>query len=86
MSEEVSRLWRSIDTAPSDLEVLVYTQPWGAIIASRSEEFGWLSRMQVPVSIREDNEMPTHWQPLPTAPAEAGEADPPSPATTSMAR
>lgn len=61
--------WQAIDSAPKDQEILIYTRPWGAIIASFSEEFGeWLSRMQVPVSIKEDDELPTHWQPLPSPP------------------
>ncbi len=61
--------WQPIDTVPKDQEVLVYTRPWGPIIAVLSEEFGqWLSRMQVPVSIKEDEELPTHWQQLPAAP------------------
>lgn len=69
MTEPSPASWRPIDSAPKDTEVLVYTRPWGAIVASYSEEFGnWLSRMQVPVSIREENEMPTHWQPLPPPP------------------
>lgn len=88
MTEPATSLWKSIDSAPKDTEVLVYTKPWGAIIASYSEEFGtWLSRMQVPVSIREDEEIPTHWQPLPPAPdaddqavgARPGSADPLTP-------
>lgn len=64
--------WKPIDSAPKDTEILVYTRPWGTIIASFSEEFGeWLSRMQVPVSIRVEAEMPTHWRPLPDPPDEA---------------
>lgn len=64
--------WRSIDSAPSDTEILVYTKPWGPIIASFSAEFGeWLSRMQVPVSIRDREELPTHWQALPGPPPDA---------------
>ena len=64
--------WQSIDTVPKDTEVLVHTKPWGAIIASYSSEFGeWLSRMQVPVSIRDENELPTHWLPLPGPPDES---------------
>ncbi len=67
--------WQPIDGAPHDREILVFTRPWGPIIASYSEEFGeWLSRMQVPVSIKDENEMPTHWQPLPEPPE--GVADP----------
>lgn len=66
--------WQPIDGAPKDKEILVYTRPWGPIIASFSEEFGeWFSRMQVPVSIKEEEELPTHWQPLPDPP-EAAEA------------
>lgn len=61
--------WQPIDGAPKDKEILVYTRPWGPIIASFSEEFGeWFSRMQVPVSIKEEEELPTHWQPLPEPP------------------
>lgn len=68
--------WQTIDSAPKDQEILVFTRPWGPIIASFSEEFGeWLSRMQVPVSIKEDNELPTHWQPLPAAPDGVAEAE-----------
>ena len=69
MSEQATGGWQPIDSAPKDQEILVYTKPWGPIVALHSEEFGeWLSRMQVPVSIKEDEEMPTHWQPLPAAP------------------
>ena len=69
MSDGNSRDWQPIETAPKDQEILVYTRPWGPIVASFSEEFGeWLSRMQVPVSIKEKDELPTHWQPLPAAP------------------
>jgi hypothetical protein len=61
--------WQPIATAPKDVEILVYTRPWGPIIALLSDEFGaWLSRMQVPVSIRDEEELPTHWQPLPEPP------------------
>ena len=64
--------WQTIDTAPNDKEILVYTKAWGPIIALRSEEFGeWLSRMQVPVSIKEEDELPSHWQTLPEPPEEA---------------
>ena len=64
--------WQPIESAPKDQEILVYTRPWGAIIAVLSSEFGeWLSRMQVPVSIREGDEFPTHWQELPAPPAGA---------------
>jgi hypothetical protein len=64
-----SPAWQPISSAPKEREILVYTRPWGPIIAVLSEEFGeWLSRMQVPVSIKEDDELPTHWQPLPSAP------------------
>lgn len=70
MTEGPSENWQAIDTAPKDKEILVYTRPWGPIIALLSEEFGeWLSRMQVPVSIKEKEELPTHWQPLPEPPA-----------------
>lgn len=67
--------WRPIDGAPKDQEILIFTRPWGPIIASFSEEFGeWLSRMQVPVSIKDESEMPTHWQPLPGPPEGLSEA------------
>lgn len=70
MSDAAAESWKPIDTAPQDEEILVHTKPWGPIIASFSAEHGeWLSRMQVPVSIREEEEMPTHWQPLPPPPA-----------------
>lgn len=61
--------WQPIDTVPHDAPILVYTKPWGAIIATYSAEHGeWLSRMQVPVSIKHDEELPTHWRPLPEPP------------------
>lgn len=86
MTEPATSAWRPIDSAPKDVEVLVFTKPWGAIIARYSEEFGnWLSRMQVPVSIREDEEMPTHWQPLPPPPDGGGEAHAARPDTTPAA-
>ena len=75
MGEDGQEGWRPIDTAPEGTEILVYTQPWGVIVASFSAEFGeWLSRMQVPVSIREESEKPTHWRPLPEPPADAAAA------------
>ena len=78
MSQPAASSWQPIESAPKDTEILVYTKPWGPIIATLSEEFGeWLSRMQVPVSIREDDELPTHWQPLPEPPdGSAQEAEP----------
>ncbi len=61
--------WQMIESAPQDTEILVYTKPWGPIVASYSSEFGeWFSRMQVPVSIKEEDELPTHWRPLPPPP------------------
>jgi hypothetical protein len=61
--------WQPIDTAPSETEILVYTRQWGAIIARHSEEHGeWLSRMQVPVSLTDESDTPTHWQALPEPP------------------
>ena len=74
MSEDAGGGWQSIDTAPKDQEILVYTRPWGTIVASYSGEHGeWLSRMQVPVSIKEEEELPTHWRPLPEPPEGIGE-------------
>lgn len=75
MSDLPSPSWQTIESAPKDTEILVYTRPWGPIIATFSAEYGeWLSRMQVPVSIREDGEIPTHWLPLPAPPAGIAEA------------
>jgi len=69
MENALAAGWQPIESVPKDREVLVYTRPWGPIIAVLSQEFGeWLSRMQVPVSIRDENELPTHWQELPSAP------------------
>lgn len=69
MTQHAPSLWRPIDSAPQDQEVLVFTKPWGAIIALHSSEIGtWLSRMQVPVAMIGDDELPTHWQPLPAPP------------------
>ena len=69
MSDDKATSWQPIDSAPKDKEILVYTKPWGPIVATFSEEFGeWLSRMQVPVSIKDENELPTHWQSLPDPP------------------
>ena len=73
-SDGLTGSWRAIGDAPKDQEILIYTRPWGPIIALHSSEFGeWLSRMQVPVAIRDEEELPTHWQPLP-APPEGAEA------------
>ena len=76
MENALAAGWQPIESVPKDREVLVFTRPWGPIIAVLSEEFGeWLSRMQVPVSIKDDNELPTHWQELPSAPDGVGSAD-----------
>ncbi|MBV9078901.1 MAG: hypothetical protein JO048_15675 [Methylobacteriaceae bacterium] len=73
MDGDNSASWRPIGEAPHDREILVYTTHWGPIIASYSSEFGeWLSRMQVPVSIKDESELPTHWLPLPAPPDGAG--------------
>jgi hypothetical protein len=69
MNDGEASVWRTIDDAPKDQEILVYTRDWGPIIASYSSEFSeWLSRMQVPVSIKDEAELPTHWRPLPPPP------------------
>lgn len=71
-----SEAWQTIDTAPPDIEILVYTRQWGAIIARRSEEHDeWLSRMQVPVSLSDEADLPTHWQALPEPPEGAEPRD-----------
>ena len=75
MSDETTRGWQSIDTAPPDEDILVFTQHWGTIIARHSSEFDeWLSRMQVPVALTGDDEQPTHWCPLPSPPEGAPQA------------
>ena len=80
MTESEDAAWRPIGSAPSDEDILIYTRPWGSIIARYSGEFAeWLSRMQVPVSIREDDEKPTHWRPLPAPPADQADAGSPAP-------
>lgn len=69
MTDADTPSWQPIESAPKDEEVLIYTRQWGPIIALLSSEFDeWLSRMQVPVAIKEDEELPTHWQALPAAP------------------
>lgn len=71
-----SATWQPISSAPNDVEILVYTKKWGPIIARHSEEHDqWLSRMQVPVSLVEEDEMPTHWQDLPDPPEGVGAKD-----------
>lgn len=61
--------WQTIETAPSDKEILIYSPPWGVIVASLSGEFGqWMSRMQMPVSLAGPEDAPTHWRPLPPPP------------------
>ena len=68
MREEVPG-WQRIETAPPDERILVFTPRWGAIVAELSSEFGeWLSRMQCPVSLKGNDELPTHWMSLPRAP------------------
>lgn len=77
--------WQPLDSAPSDVEILVYTKKWGAIIARHSEEHDeWLSRMQVPVSLVDDEDAPSHWHPLPDPPEgiEAREDDIGAPSAT----
>ena len=70
MADDDTSGWRPIDSAPKDEEILVHTGPWGPIIALYNSEFReWMSRMQVPVSIKEEGDLPTHWQPLPASPA-----------------
>ena len=72
MNEPDTSVWQSIDTAPKDEEVLIYTRQWGPIIALFSSEFDeWLSRMQVPVAIKDDDELPSHWLKLPGPPEAA---------------
>ncbi len=62
-------VWQSIQSAARDESVLVFTARWGPIIAELSSEYDeWLSRMQCPVALKEDDEQPTHWMPLPVAP------------------
>lgn len=61
--------WQPIDTVPRDESILVFTARWGPIIAELSSEFGeWLSRMQCPVALKDEDEQPTHWMSLPVAP------------------
>jgi hypothetical protein len=68
-SSTTTNLWQAIDTAPADQEILVFTKNWGPIIALHSTEYGeWMSRMQVPVGIKGEDELPTHWQHLPAPP------------------
>ena len=68
MREEVPG-WQRIETAPPDERILVFTPRWGAIVAELSSEFGeWLSRMQCPVSLKGNDELPTHWMSLPRPP------------------
>ena len=75
MSHLSSQGWQPIDAAPSDQEILVFTPEWGPIIASFNSEFGeWLSRMQVPVSMTQPEDHPSHWRPLPAAPESDGDA------------
>ena len=69
MTNYDASLWHPIDSAPQDQEILVFTKPWGPIIALHSSEFGqWLSRMQVPVAMAGEDELPTPWRPLPAPP------------------
>lgn len=76
MTETPAATWQPIDSAPHDTPILAFTRSWGVIVAVFSGEHGeWLSRMQVPVSIREDDELPTHWQPLPAPPDGLGQDD-----------
>ena len=80
-----SSTWQPIDSAPNDVEILVYTKRWGTIIARHSGEHDeWLSRMQVPVSLGDDEDSPTHWHPLPDPP-EGAARDGVEPAETATA-
>lgn len=72
MTREDSLSWRSISSAPRDQNILIYSLRWGVVVASFSSEFGvWLPRMQCPASLsRDDNQLITHWMPMPGVPHE----------------
>lgn len=71
--------WQPIDTAPDEVEILVYVPAWGALIARFNAEFDeWTSRMQCPVSLGEDADRPTHWMPLPEPPQQQDDAAEPA--------
>jgi hypothetical protein len=62
-------VWRPIESAPKDQDILVFSQRWGSLIAEFSSEFGqWFPRMQCPVSLHGEADGLTHWMPLPVAP------------------
>jgi hypothetical protein len=62
-------VWRPIESAPKDQDILVFSKRWGSLIAEFSSEFGqWFPRMQCPVSLNREADSLTHWMPLPVAP------------------
>jgi hypothetical protein len=82
MVNALSAHWQPIATAPSDQDILVFSQRWGVIVANFRAEFSaWFPRMQCPAALgADDGTLITHWMPLPSAPERslAGEAQRPS--------
>jgi hypothetical protein len=65
--------WQPIETAPASVDILVFHKAFGILTAFKSPRGKWWN-----LNISKDEELmrPTHWQPLPVAPASAAPASP----------
>jgi hypothetical protein len=70
MSTPSSAQWQTIESAPHNENILVFSRRWGWMIASFRPEFNaWFSRMQCPAALNDDDaDLITHWMPLPARP------------------
>ena len=68
--------WQTIESAPHNENILVFSRRWGWMIASFRPEFNaWFSRMQCPAALNDDDaDLITHWMLLPARPEVAERA------------